>query len=109
MDALDELKKWLGRDLASAAARKGWTIESRQDSPTVFICQIASPSYEYTITANTALDYLDCICRTRRNAPGTNHPLFKDLPDGKLSEQTWRAIVSEIKRMELRPFRGRAL
>lgn len=109
MDLLDELRQWIVRDLAPAAERKGWRIEPRRDGATLLKCEITTQEFVYTITADAEQDYLDCIGRTRRNAPGTNHPLFTDLPDGKLNEVTWKAIVAEIRRLELRPFPGPAL
>jgi hypothetical protein len=54
-------------------------------------------------------DWMGCTCRTRFNVPGKGHPEFADLPDGKASEETWRAIVEEIKGMERRRRPGQAL
>jgi hypothetical protein len=105
MAGLDELKIWIDRDLAG----RDWRIEAGDDTAIQLSRRVTSDAFIYTISANTAKDYLGCVCRTRYNAPGQRHPLFKDLPDGKLTEATWQAILAEIRRLEIQPFPGPAL
>jgi hypothetical protein len=94
----DVVKAWIARDLRNRVT----FIPSDNAEDVCF----RTDRYIYTVTVRD--DWIGCTCRTRFNAPGKGHPLFADLPDGK-PEETWQAILGEIKRMEIKPYRGRAL
>jgi hypothetical protein len=99
MATLDDIKQWFDRDLRSRV-----TLIPPAD-PDSF--QFRTDQFVYTVTVKD--NWLGCTCRTRFNAPGEDHPRFADLPDGPLTEETWQQIVEEIKRMEIKTYRGLAL
>ncbi len=72
-------------------------------------CRITGKRYEFTVSASLDDDYLGCTCRTRRPAAGESHPRFADLADGRLAAETWQAILADMSRMEVRPYRGPGL
>lgn len=104
MATLDDIRQWLDRDL-----RPRVVLLPGEPADSIFRLAFRTNRYAYEITADPASDYLGCTCRTRFNVPGKGHPEFADLPDGKITEETWKAIVAEIKRLEIQPYRGLAL
>jgi hypothetical protein len=102
---LADVKEWFERDLRPLATKRRWTIETTQDNADGLTWLITTADHLYTITASR--DWIGCVCRTRFNKGG--HPLFADLPDGTLTEETWKAIAEEIRHMERQSRRGPAL
>jgi hypothetical protein len=105
MATLDDVKSWITRD----TRRRRWAVELVSQTEHSLICHVTADRYMFTIQADVAENYLGCTCCTRQHKPGENHPRFADLPDGKLAAETWQQIIQEMKRMEIRPFRGPGL
>ncbi|MFT3920963.1 MAG: hypothetical protein QM778_00355 [Myxococcales bacterium] len=105
MASLDELKQWIERDVQP----RRWRIEITNESSGEVTFHFTGRSHIFIVSASVANDYLGCTCRTHFNVPGKGHPQFADLADGKLAEQTWQAILTDMKQMELQPYRGPGL
>lgn len=61
-------------------------------------------SNEYSISAIVHPDgnsYLGCTTWARKTRAGEDHPRGNDLPDGPLTEETWRRILAAIVGYEL--------
>jgi hypothetical protein len=93
-----ELREWIKRDFGPRMR-----LLTGEDPNTI---EFMSGHYLYRLDIKD--DWMGCTCRTRFNVPGKGHPEFADLPDGKLTEDTWRDIAEEIKGMERRRRHGRA-
>ena len=105
MPTLDDVKQWIDRDVRP----RRWRIEIAKESDREVTIHVTGRKYIFTVSASLEDDYLGCMCRTRFNVPGKGHPLFADLPDGKLSEETWQAILTDMKQMEVQPYRWPAM
>src|SRR5215475_5456739 len=105
MASLDDLKQWIDRDLKPGR----WSVEVVRDDDRELAYWITGRRYEFTVSASLRDDYLGCICRTRPPKRGKSHPGFADLADGRLTEQTWQAILADMQRMEVEPYRGPGL
>jgi len=102
---LENLKTWIERDIRP----RRWTVAIIEDADRSFHCEVTAGRHVFTIAANADDYYLGCTCRSRFNARGETHPRFADLPDGSLNTETWEAIVTAMKRLEIRPYRGHGL
>jgi hypothetical protein len=96
----DDLKKWIERDT------RRWWVQTQQTEAKL-TCTITTDRYVFTVSASD--DWLGATCRTRKRLPGEAYFRFADLPDGKLTEETWRELGAEIRRMDIPPYRGPAL
>jgi hypothetical protein len=71
-----------------------------------FVARIFTKSrHHYHIVAkdeNDSTGYLGCQVGNDYSWAGEDHKRGNDLHDGPLSEETWRAIVNDIVRSELR-------
>jgi hypothetical protein len=99
-----DLKEWFERDLRPTCLQRRWKIDT-QESDTELTWVVTTAKHLYTITAKP--DWLGCTMQTRFMKGG--HPLFADLPDGGLTEGTWREIVAAVRQMEIQPYRGRGI
>lgn len=69
--------------------------------------QIYTATYLYRIHAHTfGGTYLGCTAQARASRPGQLWPEYRDLPDGRLTEDTWNRIICAIVANELVPIEG---
>jgi hypothetical protein len=110
MATLDDFNAWFARDMAPLCRSRRWKYEVVPSDDSNATYRVTTGQYIFTINADASLDYLHGECETLGNAPGKHHPQFAGLPDGKLTEETWQAIVADIKQWEAQPkrFRGPA-
>ena len=99
---MKNLQKWIDRDIPRskcdvviAAGTAGGCEEYK------FF--IYTDNNKYAIYANDKGDtgYLGCISQSRKYRPGEDWFRGNDLPDGPLTEKTWRSIITAIVRYEL--------
>lgn len=105
MVAPGDVMSWIDRDIRP----RRWAVQVVEQSDHTLTCLVTASRYVFTIFADAAENYLGCTCCTRQHNPGEHHPRFADLPDGKLTAEAWQQIVQEMRRMEIRPFRGPGL
>jgi hypothetical protein len=99
---MQNLQKWIDRDIP------------RSKCDVVLACgtvggydeykfYIYTDNNKYAIYAHNNYEkgYLGCMSQSRRQRPGEDWHRGNDLPDGPLTEATWRRIMAAIVRYEL--------
>lgn len=110
MATIEDLKVWIENDLGrrGPASRKihditeEWLTKNPQDNP-YYRIQIFTFTNRYTIFAIERSDggYLGCGSSSRKSRPGEDWIRGNDLPDGKLTKDTWNNILHGIICYEL--------
>lgn len=110
MATIEDLKVWIEDDLTyrSPASKKihdvteEWVTKHSQNHPYHRI-QFFTFTNRYTIYAVERPDggYLGCGASSRKSRPGEDWFRGNDLPDGKLTKDTWNKILHGIICYEL--------
>ncbi len=105
MNAKEQLIKWLSRtkyytsvDLESYIRTAGEDDPHEGDTHRI---TLYTANYEYHIVATGGSDYLGCTMNARKPLPGEDWTRGRDLADGKLNDETWCHILSDIVAYEL--------
>lgn len=106
MKKIDEFKKWLKEicwDFDKFFIIEEWTKnEERNDNG--IKCKFYTNDHYYSIVAIDRDDedgYLGCITSCRKPRAGEDWTRGNDLPDGKLTRETWENIKDGIIRYEI--------
>ena len=97
------LQKWIDRDIPRSkidVVLASAVVGSHEE----YKFFIYTENNKYGIYAKESDDkgYLGCISQSRRHRPGEDWFRGNDLPDGALTEKTWRNILAGIVRYELK-------
>ncbi len=101
MATLKDLRTWMVRDLLRPNIQIQ-TPREAEPGEKKFRATIYTKGNEYHIAATERDDdgYLGCIASSRKSRPGEDWRRGNDLPDGPLSEKTWREILAGVVRYE---------
>lgn len=96
------LQKWIDRDIPRSkcdVVLACGTVGGYEE----YKFYIYTDNNKYAIYAkeNEEKGYLGCMSQSRRYRPGEDWFRGNDLPDGPLTEATWRRILAAIVRYEL--------
>lgn len=108
MTLIQEFKSWLKRDLGS----KDVVHDQSMQSSSEYRIFLYTETNRYSIVAKQHDGkapkgqqddggYLGCIAKSRKSRTGEDWFRGNDLPDGLLTEETWREILLGIIRYEL--------
>jgi len=94
MTPMELLKKWVERDIRLVT---WYQVEKLVEQPRVAEIRFSTDRFTYTVTvdANHGENYLGCTCFERSRRRGC------DLPDGKVTRETWAEIVAAITENEI--------
>ena len=97
--SIHDFKQWLERDFSP----KDVVEEDTSQSSSEYRVFVYTQTNRYCIVAKQYDDggYLGCTATSRKARPGEQQFRGNDLPDGKLTEQTWYRILVGIVRYEL--------
>lgn len=112
MATIEDLKKWLGRDLSRYAPISDHVLEhetqavGKKGVVAAWGFRIYTDNNSYSITARIGerwrdKGYLGCIASSRKPRAGEDWRRGSDLADGSLSEATWHRILADIMSYEL--------
>ncbi len=101
MATIKDFRTWLERDFSP----KDVVLDDTAQSSNEYRVHLFTKTNCYTIVAkfydNERRSYLGCIAVSRKPRAGEDWNRGNDLPDGKLTEKTWRRILAGIVRYEL--------
>lgn len=102
MTNIELFKQWVAGAFQSDSLVQV-TGESGSPDEQEYNISIFTFTNEYRIVAKERADggYLGCIAKCRYPRAGENWCRGNDLPDGKLTEETWQEILAGIVRYEL--------
>lgn len=110
MATIEDLKAWIEDDFGRRGlaeykihdVTEEWTAEHPKENPYHRIKIYTFINY-YTISATEEDDggYLGCVSTARKSRPGEDWLRGNDLPDGKLTKETWDNIIRGIICYEL--------
>ena len=100
MTNITEFKNWLREDLSSTGVRIAMAPEQSSDECRVYL-YTATNSYSIVAKVRDDGGYLGCISKCRKQRPGEDWNRGNDLPDGKLTKETWLRILKGIICYEL--------
>ena len=97
--SIHDFKQWLKRDFSPKDVVEEDTMQSSNE----YRIFLYTHTNRYFIVARKRDDggYLGCTAISRKARPGEQNFRGNDLPDGKLTEQTWHQILAGIVRYEL--------
>lgn len=101
VSALD-VKNWFERDIRYANWNRDVEVITESDVSLEF--RVYTDTNCYRVSAKVREDgtgYLGCIASARKPRAGEDWTRGNDLPDGPLSEETWRNILAAIVGYEL--------
>ncbi len=118
MATIENFRTWFERDLGDAIHYRVEMVEDsggpldltpNPESPVVLqdrrqVIRIFTHTNAYSITAVESVDgstYLGCVSKSRKERAGENWHRGNDLPDGEMTEETWRQILCRIVSYEL--------
>ena len=102
-ERIANLKSWIERDIPKSKVHYDldYGVVGGDEH---FKIYLYTESNKYAIYAreytNNDYDYLGCMCQSRRQRPGEDWFRGRDLPDGRITEKTWREILMAILRTE---------
>lgn len=102
MADLKVVKEWFKRDVTFANWERD--VEVTEDTPERFRFRIYTNNNCYGIGTSQSEGrdpYLGCVASCRTPRAGEHHARGNDLPDGRLNDETWRAILFAIVGYEL--------
>jgi len=99
---MDSLGRW-GGNLVDGSVL---SISDALGNPTRFRVRLFTKTHSYSISVRVPEDaddddYLGCIASTRTPRAGEDHTRGNDLADGKLCQETWNRILTDIVAYEL--------
>lgn len=68
--------------------------------PTLWL-RLFSHTTEYSIVVAPRSNYMGCTCQSRKRRAGETWLRGSDLPDGRITQETWDRIIKAILRYEL--------
>lgn len=94
MTPIEQVKTWVERDLSRWSKLADFVDDAGEDR-----IRIYTDKNSYAIYAKDG--YLGCMASARKPRAGEDWTRGNDLPDGPLSEETWRRILCDIVSYEL--------
>lgn len=109
MNSIEDLKEWI-KEICYDPEKYILIADSGQQSEPgkyekYYKFSIYTNTYQYFITATESSErsYLGCIVSSRKKRVGESWTRGNDLPDGKLTRETWEKIKDGIIKYELKP------
>ena len=108
MPGIDDVSRWIDRDLAVRCKEAIEVTKACTDASTgqsTYRFNIYTDTNKYSIVAKdestSRQSYLGCTSSSRKPRAGEDWNRGNDLADGPLDEETWRKILADIVSYEL--------